>query len=384
MSLLTELSANVINGTTAGTFTQISVNEAEVANQIFTAPRAFTQTIQLEGAVPYGNVIQCVFAYPPGIPIVDSSDFTNLIPLRNANGQGPWGVYFIDSSLVDGVRYRLRVVSFDPTANSYFIGTQTVPDGYWAISGVDLTALPGPPTTLTATGADAPWYQFAPGPSPPNLLPDSRRAYWLEGGIPRTSTAAPLGSPYLQEGNYIEKSTVLKIVTVYDSNGEAEPGASGYWTYDNDDGTRLFVHILISELFNPLSGDFVAVNPRVYRIDASEVSSVSFLTGTYWGVLGSGVGTPFTNGYLVDQVTDNLITVMPSATAASGFTQMITGSAPIGSFYPSRYVIAFKAADDQTDPYGWKIFTGMTSTSPYAQIEVADKPIVDSSLILPS
>lgn len=382
MSLLTELSANIIQGTTAGTFSQISVDDAEVANQVFTTPRAFTQDILLGGAVPNGNVISCVFAYPPGIPVVDSSVLANLLPLRDANGRGPWGVYFIDSAVISGVQYRLRVVSFDPTANSYFVGTQTVPDGYWAISGVDLTTLAGPPLTLTATGADAPWLQFAPGPSPPNPLPDSRRSYYLEGGIPKISGSAPLGSPYLQQGDYIENTMVKKIVTVYGSNGESAPGAVGYWTYDENDGTRLFVYVQFSELYNPLSGDFVPVQPRVYRIDAGSVTSVASLDGTYWGVEGAnGIGSPVTSAYLVDEATDNLITVLPSSTASTGFTQMVTGTASIGGFYPSKYVIAFKAQDDQTAPYGWVVFAPLHSNSPFATIQMPPQPAVNPLLL---
>lgn len=381
MSLLTELSANIINGSTAGTFNQISVAEAEVANQIFSTQRAFTQDMELTGEVPYNHVVSCVFAYPPGIPIVDSTVTANLLPLRDAAGRGPWGVYFVDSAVIDGVQYRLRVVSFDPAANIYFVGAQTVPDGYWAISGVDLTTLPGPPLTLTPTGADAPWYTFSPSPVPPGTNPDSRRSYYLEGGIPKSSGSALFGSPYLDEGNYIENATVKKVITVYGPDGESEPAAQGYWTYDNNDGTRSFVYIAVSQLFNPLSGDFVVVNSRVYRLDATAVPSVSFLTGTYWGVENAGEGSQIFSGYLVDQATDNLISVYPSSTAASGFTEMITGSAAIGSFYPSKFVIAFKAVDQQIDPYGWTVFPPMSSTLPYAQTVVADKPIVESYLL---
>lgn len=381
MSLLTELSANVVNGTTAGTFNQISVNEAEVANQIFTTQRVLTQDIVLAGEVPNNQTVSCVFAYPPGIPVVNSSTYTNLLPLRDASGRGPWGVYFIDSAVIDGVQYRMRVVSFDPTANNYFVGAQTVPDGYWAISGVDLTTLPGPPLTQTATGADAPWYTFSPSPVPPGTNPDSRRSYYLVGGIPKSSGSAPFGSPYLDEGDYIENTIVKKVITVYGSSGESAPAAQGYWTYDNGDGTRLFVYVAISQLFNPLSGDFVAVNSRVYRVDASDVPSVSFLTGTYWGVENAGEASQIFSGYLVDQATDNLITVMPSSTAAAGFTEMVTGSASIGGFYPSKYLIALKAEDQQTEPYGWAVFPPMASTLPYAQIELPMEPAVAPHLL---
>lgn len=381
MSLLKEVSGNIVGASRFGTFPVLTVSE-----QVFTQQRALAQDLPLAGSIPTSNVVSCVFAFPPGLPVLDSSApsfVDDLIKYTNYSypGQTPWGIHFIDTAIhqeADGkyYQYQMRVTQFSQTAgNFYFLGTAPVADGYWAISGVDLfysgssvPTLVGPPgpgqelfalvdtVTPPVVNAAAPWFQFYPNAATPAI--DSRRCYYLKYGVPSATAGtspAYAGAPYPAKDLYSEDTTIRKVIEVYGTDGQTTPADVGFYTYDAGNGVRQFKYVAVSEQGVPVSGDWVPAPPRVYRLDTSAVPSLSALEGTYWGVEGiQGKGEQLFNGYLVDKLTGALLTLEPVSTSvsAAGFIENKTGVATEGAMFPSKYGIVF-GPDAAT---GWQVY----------------------------
>lgn len=389
MSLLKEVSGNIVGSTRLGTFSTLNVDQ-----QVFTEERGLVQDLPLTALVPNGHIINCVFAFPPGIPVLDSSAPTFVddllkylhysFPLRT-----PWGIYFIDTAINQEsdnnyYQYQLRKTVFSNQAgNFYFLGTEPVADGYWAISGIDLfysgASIPtlvgpqGPGQELFAlsgvaspplTPAPAPWFQFFPTKTGGPAI-DSRRCYYLKFGIPSSTAGvnpATFGAPYAAQGIYGEVQFVKKVIDVYGSSGQSAPADVGFYSYDNGDGSRIFAYVAVSQEGNPLSGDFVPAPPRVYRLNTTAVTpsvEAAALNETYWGVDNSlGIGSQLFNAQVVVRETDALLTIQPVATSVSpkGFVESQTGIATQGAMFPSKYGIAFKP-EGSSD---WSIFSGVS------------------------
>lgn len=389
MSLLTELSRTVVNGQYS-TFVEAAIQKGDVAQLnvsqlVFASERDLVQDLTLIGDVPSANLIRCVFAFPPGIPVLDSTSPTFSDDLLKYTRYSfplgtPWTVVFVDvASHVESdgktYQYQLRRTTFSNTANNfYFLGTEPVPDGYWAISGVDLiysgTAVPGkvgpngPGQQLfplvNAAQAPAPWFQFFPSEQTPAI--DSRRNYYLKFGVPSsTAGTAPAvhGAPYASVGLYGEANVIRKVVQTYGSSGQTYPASVGYYTYAFP-GTavpsRGFAYVPVSTAGDPRSGDFVQAPPRTYRLHTTAIPSLVSLNGTYWqykGLLNNVdlVYEQLFEGELVDKTTDALLSVQPALNEA-GFVVRETGHAIAGSFFPYANLIAFKPADG----VGWDVY----------------------------
>lgn len=398
MSLLTEVSKTVVNGTHAS-FVELSagsgnVSQLNVEELVFANERDLVQDLTINGNVPTANLINCVFAYPPGIPVLNSSSpsFSDdvLKYTRYSFPTGtPWTVTFIDTAIhqeSDGnyYQYQLRRTTFAFGAdNFYFLGNEPVPDGYWAISGVDLIysgsgtpGLVGPAepgqqlfalvdtVTPPVVQAPAPWFQFYPTEMTPAI--DSRRNYYLKFGVPSTTAGtAPIihGAPYATPAFYGEANLIRKVVQTYGADGQTYPAAVGYYTYAFPTTGRGFAYVATSTAGNPVSGDFVQAPPRTYRLNTSAVPSLSSLDGTYWQYTGTAPnGNDFVyeqvfTGSLVDRTTDALLTLTPASTP-TGVSVRQTGTATPGALFASANLIAFKP----TGAADWNVYMKAPST----------------------
>lgn len=225
--------------------------------------------LPLAGTIPHDHVVRCVFALPPGVPRVNGMDADALVELGV-------GGFFIDSAK----QFRLSEVVYDPRApNQYRLSSQPVCDGYWAITGFDLPVgvpylIPGLPGE-----AAAPWFRIAPFPHEEGHGQDSRRCYYMNAGVPsiyQGSAPMSFGAPYAMQDTYIELTDVKKVVTVYGSEGRCQSGVVGTWAYDVGEhrGTPIkrFLYVAVSDVFRPRAGDYVPVEPRVYKLE----------DGTFW------------------------------------------------------------------------------------------------------
>ena len=396
MSLLKEVSGNIVGSTRLGTFSVLNVDE-----QVFTEERDLVQDLTIDAEVATANLISCIFAFPPGIPVLDSSAptfFDDVLKFtRYSFPLGtPWTIYFIDTAIhleSDGnyYQYQLRKTEFSNQAgNFYFLGTSAVDDGYWAVSGFDLlysgAAVPGkvgpaePGQQLFAlvdtvtpplVQAPVPWLQFYPtlGGSPPTPALDSRRCYYLKFGVPSsTAGTVPItfGAPYASLGLYYEFGLIRKIIDVYGTSGQAKPADVGYYTFEFPGGIgRGFAYVAVSSEGNPLSGDYVEAPARTYLINTDAIPALASINGTYWQYTSSlnpndRVFNQLISGNLVDRATDALLTVEPSNNAA-GFIVNNTGIASPGAFFPSKDLIAFKP-EGSAD---WKLFTSAPAVPGY-------------------